>query len=202
MFKSNNKVPVQKWEQINLWWLPRGCRRTKAKSRTDCPHTKRDEILVAQLGDLPYLDLLRDEPRNEVPTPICTMKIFNVAVVVGGDYPELRAPLWWKTKVVPQPFRIRYRSALWLRSNFLNPSEFHPCILTCSKKFLPWGWAIRWAIRWDVRGIWTIGPTKCRSLSESPPDLSVPQCVALVTSAFCVRKLFLLSQTESSANAH
>ena len=109
---------------------------------------------------------------------------------------------WWKTKVVPQPFRIRYRSALWLRSNFLNPSEFHPCILTCSKKFLPWGWAIRWAIRWDVRGIWTIGPTKCRSLSESPPDLSVPQCVALVTSAFCVRKLFLLSQTESSANAH
>ena len=60
---------------------------------SDCPHTKRDEILVAQLGDLPYLDLLRDEPRNEVPTPICTMKIFNVAVVVGGDYPELRAPL-------------------------------------------------------------------------------------------------------------
>ena len=95
MFKSNNKVPVQKWEQINLWWLPRGCRRTKAKSRTDCPHTKRDEILVAQLGDLPYLDLLRDEPRNEVPTPICTMKIFNVAVVVGGDHPprELRTPL-------------------------------------------------------------------------------------------------------------
>ena len=94
MFKSNNKVPVQKWEQINLWWLPRGCRRTKAKSRTDCPHTKRDEILVAQLGDLPYLDLLRDEPRNEVLTPICTKKIFNVAVVVGGDHPpELRAPL-------------------------------------------------------------------------------------------------------------
>ena len=56
-------------------------------------HTKREEILVAQLGHLPHLDLLRDEPRNEVPTPICTMKIFNVAVVVGGDYPELRAPL-------------------------------------------------------------------------------------------------------------
>ena len=65
-----------------------------AKSRTDCPHTKRDEILVAQLGDLPHLDLLRDEPRNEVLTPIRTKKIFNVAVVVGGDHPpELRAPL-------------------------------------------------------------------------------------------------------------
>ena len=84
---------------------------------------------------------------------------------------------WWKTEVVPQPFRIRYRSALWLRSNFLNPSEFPPCILTCSKKFLPWGWAICWAISWDVRGIWSIAPTKCRSLSERPPDLSVPQCV-------------------------
>ena len=43
--------------------------------------------MVAQLGDLPYLDLLRNEPRNEVLTPICTMSIFNVAVVVGGDHP-------------------------------------------------------------------------------------------------------------------
>ena len=35
-----------------------------------------------------------DEPRNKVLTPICTKKILNVAVVVGGDHPsELRAPL-------------------------------------------------------------------------------------------------------------
>ena len=108
---------------------------------------------------------------------------------------------WWKTEVVPQPFRIRYRSALWLRSNFLNPSEFPPCILTCSKKFLPWGWAIRWAISWDVRGIWTIGPTKCHSLSERPPDLSVPQCVTL--SVWERRNNFLTQSAEvTNANAH
>ena len=109
--------------------------------------------------------------------------------------------VWWKTEVVPQPFRIRYRSALWLRSNFLNPSEFPPCILTCSKKFLPWGWAIRWAISWDVRGIWTIGPTKCHSLSERPPDLSVPQCVTL--SVWERRNNFLTQSAEvTNANAH
>ena len=45
------------------------------------------------------------------------------------------------------------------------------------QEILPWGWAIRW----DVRGIWTIGPTKCRSLSERPPDLSVPQRVAALS---------------------
>ena len=112
-----------------------------------------------------------------------------------------KVPTWWKTEVVPQPFRIRYRSALWLRSNFLNPSEFPPCILTCSKKFLPWGWAIRWAISWDVRGIWTIGPTKCRSLSERPPDLSVPQCVTL--SVWERRNNFLTQSAEvTNANAH
>ena len=114
--------------------------------------------------------------------------------------------LWWKTEVVPQPFRIRYRSALWLRSNFLNPSEFPPCILTCSKKFLPWGWAICWAISWDVRGIWSIAPTKCRSLSERPPDLSVPQCVTL--SVWERRNNFLTQSAEvtnakvTNANAH
>ena len=113
---------------------------------------------------------------------------------------------WWKTEVVPQPFRIRYRSALWLRSNFLNPSEFPPCILTCSKKFLPWGWAICWAISWDVRGIWSIAPTKCRSLSERPPDLSVPQCVTL--SVWERRNNFLTQSAEvtnakvTNANAH
>ena len=113
----------------------------------------------------------------------------------------LLASNWWKTEVVPQPFRIRYRSALWLRSNFLNPSEFPPCILTCSKKFLPWGWAIRWAISWDVRGIWTIGPTKCHSLSERPPDLSVPQCVTL--SVWERRNNFLTQSAEvTNANAH
>ena len=118
----------------------------------------------------------------------------------------LNAGLWWKTEVVPQPFRIRYRSALWLRSNFLNPSEFPPCILTCSKKFLPWGWAICWAISWDVRGIWSIAPTKCRSLSERPPDLSVPQCVTL--SVWERRNNFLTQSAEvtnakvTNANAH
>ena len=112
---------------------------------------------------------------------------------------QLQHVLWWKTEVVPQPFRIRYRSALWLRSNFLNPSEFPPCILTCSKKFLPWGWAICWAISWDVRGIWSIAPTKCRSLSERPPDLSVPQCVTL---SVWERRNNFLTQSAEVTNAN
>ena len=129
---------------------------------------------------------------------------WNIQFLIFSHFCNLlliTAKIWWKTEVVPQPFRIRYRSALWLRSNFLNPSEFPPCILTCSKKFLPWGWAIRWAISWDVRGIWTIGPTKCHSLSERPPDLSVPQCVTL--SVWERRNNFLTQSAEvSNANAH
>ena len=133
---------------------------------------------------------------------LCFIKITIQPIINRGEQRLYTLHSWWKTEVVPQPFRIRYRSALWLRSNFLNPSEFPPCILTCSKKFLPWGWAIRW----DVRGIWTIGPTKCRSLSERPPDLSVPQCVTL--SVWERRNNFLTQSAEvtnakvTNANAH
>ena len=74
-------------------WLPGGCRGTEAESRTNRPHSKGEEILVAQLRNLPHLDFLRDEGRSELLTFMCTEEISNVAVVVGGDHPpELRAP--------------------------------------------------------------------------------------------------------------
>ena len=81
---------------------------------------------------------------------------------------------WWKTEVVPQPFAI----ALWLRSNFLNPSEIHPLVFTLVPRNSPLGMSHSLGCQ---RDIWTIGPTKCRSLSERPPDLSVPQCVAALS---------------------
>ena len=68
-------------------WLPGGCRGTEAESRTNRPHSKGEEILVAQLRDLPHLDFLRDEGRSELLTFMCTEEISNVAVVVGGDQP-------------------------------------------------------------------------------------------------------------------
>ena len=45
-----------------------------------------EEILVAQLRDLPHLDFLRDEGRSELLTFMCTEEIANVAVVVGGGH--------------------------------------------------------------------------------------------------------------------
>ena len=68
-------------------WLPGGCRGTEAESRTNRPHSKGEEILVAQLRDLPHLDFLRDEGRSELLTFMCSEEISNVAVVVGGDHP-------------------------------------------------------------------------------------------------------------------
>ena len=69
-------------------WLPGGCRGTEAESRTNRPHSKGEEILVAQLRDLPHLDFLRDEGRSELLTFMCTGEISNVAVVVGERAPR------------------------------------------------------------------------------------------------------------------
>ena len=77
---SSTKIGVV-WQKSDFWTKNRNFGPKKKESLLYSNH------VLAQLGDLPHLDLLRDEPQNEVLTPICTKKIFNVAVVVGGDHP-------------------------------------------------------------------------------------------------------------------